>query len=324
MELEGSVNELAPCIYSVREQQVMLDFDLAKIYGIETKQLKRAVRNNPRKFPEDFVFELTQEEIETLQCKNFTQISPLHLNTDDKLKVRCKNCTEVPDADPNADVSSNFGCNNCTEISKNCSNAVDGLAGSQAYNLKPGDRLRDFRRGDRYAPFAFTESGVGMLSGVLRSDRALQANIQLMRSFRQGHRQLNEPQGASPRNSNSLENRLDALEGKIDKLTDYLCRQTPSASQLPETERVSVIQNVVAQHWGITVEDLKSADRSHSFMLPRHVAIYLVRNHLGLSLNEIGRHFGGRDHTTILNALRKIERLSSINKLIDSLTSSIQ
>lgn len=50
----------------------MLDFDLAELYGTETKQLKRSVRRNPLRFPPDFMFELSQEEVEILRCQNGT------------------------------------------------------------------------------------------------------------------------------------------------------------------------------------------------------------------------------------------------------------
>ncbi len=58
-------------IYELREQRIMLDFDLAELYQIETKYLKRAVRQNIKKFPPDFMFELNKDEFETLRC-NFS------------------------------------------------------------------------------------------------------------------------------------------------------------------------------------------------------------------------------------------------------------
>ena len=58
-------------IYEIRGQKVMLDFDLAEMYGTETKYLKRAVKNNIKRFPSDFMFELTKEELESLRC-NFS------------------------------------------------------------------------------------------------------------------------------------------------------------------------------------------------------------------------------------------------------------
>jgi hypothetical protein len=101
-------------IYEVRELKVMLDFDLAELYETETKYLKRAVRANIKRFPADFMFELSKEEWETL---------------------RCKNCTS------------------------------------------------NDRGGTRYLPFAFTEQGVAMLSGILNSDKAIDVNIAIMRAF---------------------------------------------------------------------------------------------------------------------------------------------
>lgn len=59
-------------IYEIRGQKVMLDFDLAEMYGTETKYLKRSVKNNIKRFPEDFMFELTKEEWKSLRCKNST------------------------------------------------------------------------------------------------------------------------------------------------------------------------------------------------------------------------------------------------------------
>lgn len=100
-------------IYYIREQKMMLDRDLAELYGVETKQLKRQVRRNIDRFPEDFMFELNEEEFENLRCQSGT---------------------------------SRWG-------------------------------------GDRYLPMAFTEQGVAMLSSVLNSSRAINANIQIIRIF---------------------------------------------------------------------------------------------------------------------------------------------
>jgi hypothetical protein len=101
-------------IYDVRRLAIMLDFDLAELYETENKYLKRAVRANIRRFPTDFMFELTKDEWESLRC--------------------------------------NF----CTSNKKG---------------------------GTRYMPFAFTEQGVAMLSGILNSDKAIDVNIAIMRAF---------------------------------------------------------------------------------------------------------------------------------------------
>lgn len=59
-------------IYMVRDQKVMLDRDLAELYGVETKVLKQAVRRNITRFPEDFMFEMTKEELESLRSQIVT------------------------------------------------------------------------------------------------------------------------------------------------------------------------------------------------------------------------------------------------------------
>ncbi len=67
------MNDLEPIkrkIYEIRGYKVMLDSDLAELYNVETKNLKRAVRANIERFPDDFMFELTKEEYESLRCKN--------------------------------------------------------------------------------------------------------------------------------------------------------------------------------------------------------------------------------------------------------------
>jgi hypothetical protein len=100
-------------IYEIRGQKAMLDYDLAELYETETKYLKRAVKQNILRFPDDFMFQLSNDEWESLRC-NFS-------------------------------------------TSK--------------------------RGGTRYLPFAFTEQGVAMLSGVLKSTKAIEVNISIMRAF---------------------------------------------------------------------------------------------------------------------------------------------
>lgn len=103
-------------IYEVRGQKVMLDYDLAELYEVETKRLKEAIRRNSRRFPGDFMFELTREEYNVLR----TQFASLE-------------------------------------------------SGKGKYS--------------KYLPYAFTEQGVAMLSGILNSDKAIDVNIAIMRAF---------------------------------------------------------------------------------------------------------------------------------------------
>lgn len=73
-ELPGLVAEsqILNRIYTLRDQKVMLDSDLAEMYGVETKQLKRQVKRNAERFPEDFMFTLTRKEFEHLRSQNGT------------------------------------------------------------------------------------------------------------------------------------------------------------------------------------------------------------------------------------------------------------
>ncbi len=119
------------CIYLIRKQKIMLDSDLAVLYGVETKALVRAVKRNIDRFPSDFMFQLNNEEAKVLRSQFVT--SKKAVEADDNL-LRCQNGT------------SSWG-------------------------------------GRRYLPYAFTEQGVAMLSSVLRSKRAVQVNIAIMRTF---------------------------------------------------------------------------------------------------------------------------------------------
>jgi hypothetical protein len=118
--MEGSqqpvpVESIAKKIYLLRGQRVMLDSHLAALYCVETKQLNRAVKRNIERFPGDFMFQLTNNELAILRCQIGTSKSE--------------------------------------------------------------------RGGRRYAPYVFTEQGIAMLSSVLNSKTAIQANIQIMRVF---------------------------------------------------------------------------------------------------------------------------------------------
>jgi len=111
MELQVIQNR----IYEIRGYKVMLDFDLAEMYGVQTKRLKEQVRRNIERFPKDFMFELTKKE--------WTELVAI--------------CDQLPENIKHSSVN----------------------------------------------PFAFTQEGVAMLSGILRSPVAIQINISIMRAF---------------------------------------------------------------------------------------------------------------------------------------------
>ena len=103
-------------IYEIRNQKVMLDFDLAELYEVQTKRLKEAVRRNTDRFPNDFMYELTREEYNSLR----TQFATLEI-------------------------------------------------GRGKYS--------------KFNPYAFTEQGIAMLSSVLKSKKAIEVNISIIRVF---------------------------------------------------------------------------------------------------------------------------------------------
>lgn len=77
----------------------------------------------------------------------------------------------------------------------------------------------------------------------------------------------------------------------------------------PKRVKVEDIQRIVAKHYNVSRQDMVSARRTRNVVLPRQVAMYLAKTLTPRSLPEIGRRFGGRDHTTVLHAVRKIDEL---------------
>jgi chromosomal replication initiator protein len=116
------------------------------------------------------------------------------------------------------------------------------------------------------------------------------------------------------------------LEGSIIRLLAYasLKRQEISVELAQEALRdkiregegftgtpaltAAVIQRTVAQAWGVTVDGLRSASRTKHLTVPRQVAMFLIRELLGTQLVEIGNAFGGRDHSTVIHSIEKVER----------------
>jgi phage regulator Rha-like protein len=128
-------------IYEIRGQRVMLDRDLAALYETETKALNLAVKRNLKRFPPDFMFQLTKEEYDSLRF----QFETLDRG-DHPLNLR-----------------------------------VEPI--EKADSLRLQIETSNQRGGNRYMPYAFTEQGVAMLSGVLHSDKAINMNIAIMRAF---------------------------------------------------------------------------------------------------------------------------------------------
>jgi chromosomal replication initiator protein len=93
---------------------------------------------------------------------------------------------------------------------------------------------------------------------------------------------------------------------RIDEILGHLIRPGE-----PKRIRIEEIQRIVARHYNVSKQDLLSNRRTRIIVKPRQVAMYLAKTMTPRSLPEIGRRFGGRDHTTVLHAVRKIEDLTS-------------
>ena len=135
--------QIEPLIRTIRGQQVLLDSDLAILYGVETKRLNEQVKRNIERFPDDFMFQLTKVELINLKSQiatssaieNYPRSQIVTLNTENH-SLRSQNAT------------------------------IDNRG-----------------RHAKYLPYAFTENGIAMLSSVLRSPIAIQVNIRIMRAF---------------------------------------------------------------------------------------------------------------------------------------------
>jgi len=162
-EITLSQHDIEKLIVTVRGEQVLVDRDLANIYQVEVKQMNRQVKRNIERFPEDFMFQLTKEEYNSLKC---------HFGTSNK------------------------------------------------------------RGGDRRAlPYVFTQQGVGMLSGLLRSEIAIETNIKIMRAFVAMRRFIVQNAGILMRIANLERHQIETDE-KIDLILDKMDEQSPKL--LPE------------------------------------------------------------------------------------------
>jgi len=132
---------IAPLVHSVRGERVLIDADLATLYGVEARVLNQAVKRNRSRFPNDFMFRLSATEAKALRNSSQTVMSS--------------------------------------------------------------------RRGRAYRPYAFTEQGIAMLSSVLRSPRAVEVNIAIMRTFVQLRRLMDS--------NRQLARKIEAMENKYDE-----------------------------------------------------------------------------------------------------------
>ena len=146
--------QIEPLIRTIRGQQVLLDSDLAILYGVETKRLNEQVKRNIERFPDDFMFQLTKVELINLK----SQIATLSA-TDYPLRSQIVTLNTENHSLRSQNATLNAGTNLKSQI------------------------VTSSHGGARKLPYAFTENGIAMLSSVLRSPIAIQVNIRIMRAF---------------------------------------------------------------------------------------------------------------------------------------------
>src|SRR5574341_524670 len=107
----------------------------------------------------------------------------------------------------------------------------------------------------------------------------------------------------------SLKNREVTIELAREALSDKIRQgEDGGAYGTQATPSIDRVQEVVARRWGVTPEGLRSKARTKTLTIPRQVAMYLARDMLGMQLVEIGQAFGGRDHSTVIHSVDKVER----------------
>lgn len=106
----------------------------------------------------------------------------------------------------------------------------------------------------------------------------------------------------------SLKNREVTIELAREALSDRIRQGDDGSAYGRPTPSIDRVQEVVARRWGVTPEGLRSKARTKTLTIPRQVAMYLARDMLGMQLVEIGQAFGGRDHSTVIHSVDKVER----------------
>lgn len=200
-----ALERVDPLIHEIRDEKVILDSDLARLYGVTTKRLNEQVKRNRERFPDDFMFQLGAKESDALRSQFATSSEP-----------------------------------NRSQIATSSSHRVafkdDARSRSQIATLKRGQNIK-------YLPYAFTEHGAIMAANVLNSPRAVQMSVFVVRAFLKmrallgDKRELAKQLAALER---ELKQRLDIHEAAIvtimQRVMDII--DPPSAPPSPEKPKI--------------------------------------------------------------------------------------
>ena len=205
-------------IYTIRGRRVMLDYDLAAIYGYETKAFNRQVKNNMEKFEgEDFMFQLTWDEVDLI--------------------LRCKNCTLEMEA---VDGMGFLRRQNGTTMEGNTNEGDFVRCQNGILQNKKDDHFR-------YLPYAFTEQGIYMLMTVLRGELAVKQSRALIRMFKSMKDYIVENQERIEyKNSMQLAMRVMENTRNVDKMRTEICKLDGEINEVNKKLNDRVIRSEIS------------------------------------------------------------------------------
>lgn len=157
----------------------------------------------------------------------------------------------------------------------------------------------------------------GLIADIIMPD--LETRIAILR-YKAEKTMIKIPEDALQYIARISKKSIRELEGNLKKIKMFselqglsinldLCKKVLAHHESTVTISIEEIQRIVAEFYKIRITDIKSSSRAKPIVVPRQIAMYLIKKFLDKSLVEIGKAFGGKDHTTVINSLNKIESL---------------
>jgi chromosomal replication initiator protein len=157
----------------------------------------------------------------------------------------------------------------------------------------------------------------GLIADIIMPD--LETRIAILR-YKAEKTMIKIPEDALQYIARISKKSIRELEGNLKKIKMFselqglsinldLCKKVLAHHESTVTISIEEIQRIVAEFYKIRITDIKSSSRAKPIVVPRQIAMYLIKKFLDKSLVEIGKSFGGKDHTTVINSLNKIESL---------------
>lgn len=298
--MDLSTTEIRRRIYSVRGYQVVLDSDLAEFYESETRLLNRAVKRNAERFPSDFAFRLTEEEARELKAldsfKNskhgggryipvaFTEHGVAMLST----VLKSKRAIHI-----NIEIMRTF-------------------AGART-PVSDGRRTTEMKQMEKRLEQKFNQAQDEQFKLLLQGVQQILAKVE--------DKPAESSQTGAPSEGQASEQTAEfseaADQAKLNQMQASIHGQELSV-------RIDTIRRAVAEYFGLKLAELNKASRSPRILIPRQIAIYLVRKNTGCSYREIGERFGQKDHSTVMHTFRKVCEAIELDSTVKETVSQIE